>query len=152
MRVVKCPVSDVTASIPPSQGQLDEELLASITATSSATCYPDSAFHLQNHWQHRGINSHILSLGFLPLSPFTASHLVLQWVFLSVCLSVLLCLPVGFPFWFSALPLPQTQNTFIFLCPTQAHLNTHINARFPQHWIALMMQAGAYLWAARKHD
>lgn len=48
--------------------------------------------------------------------------------------------------------LPQTQNTFIFLCPTQTHLNARINTRFPQHRIALMMQAGAYLWATRKHD
>lgn len=52
----------------------------------------------------------------------------------------------------ASLSLPQTQNTFIFLCPTQTRLNARIKTRFPQHWIALMMQAGAYLWAARKHD
>lgn len=94
MRAVKCHVSDATANAAHSQGQLEEELLiyGQCYCNSSTTCRQASAFHLQT----TGSIEELFPISYhWALSPFHLLPLSAS-VILSVCLSVLLCLHVGF--------------------------------------------------------
>lgn len=66
MRAVKCPVSDVTASTAPTQGQREEEPLiyGQHYCNPSTTCRPDSAFHLKT----TGSMAELIPISYLSLS------------------------------------------------------------------------------------
>lgn len=158
MRAVKCPVSDVTASTASSQGQHKEDLLiySQRYRNPSTTCRQDS-FHLQTNGRVEELFP--ISYHWVPF-PFITSHILLLWVFLSVYLSVLFCLCVGFAAHYSVLPLSHTQthtvNTlFLHLCflwQTQASTLTHLTQihvfsnSFLWHWlVTLIIQADSFM-------
>lgn len=111
------PLSDATASTAPSQGQLEEELLiyGQCYSNPSTTCLAPP-----NHWQHRGVISHSLSPGSLPLHRLPLGDSVSFPVCLFVCICLSLC-------WLRSLFLcppcflAHRQTNTYFLCLTQAN-------------------------------
>lgn len=116
------PLSDATASTAPSQGQLEEELLiyGQCYSNPSTTCLAPP-----NHWQHRGVISHSLSPGSLPLHRLPLGDSVSFPV--CFCLSVFVCLYVGFAHSFSALPVSSHTDRQI-LISSVSHKQTHLCA------------------------
>ena len=112
MRAVKCPVSDVTASAAPSQGQLEEELLiyGQCYCNPSTTCCRDAAFHLQTTGSMEKLFPNSYHWALPPPSPPPTR-----------CFCVFVCLSVLSPCWLRCL----------FLWPPSSSSQTNTNKHTP---------------------